>query len=625
MTASTPLARRADPDPSGTTTARRSPKAVLKEVFGFDSFRPLQGEVVEHVAGGGNALVLFPTGRGKSLCFQIPAICRHGVGIVVSPLLALIHDQVEALRQAGVAAAALHSGLGADEAYAVRDAARDGALDLLYVTPERLLTPAFLDFLAGIDIALFAIDEAHCVSQWGHDFRPEYAGLGRLGELFPDIPLIALTATADPRTREDIVRSLRLEDARIFESSFDRPNISYTITERAEPRRQLIDFLARHKGASGIVYCLSRRSVEETAEWLTTKGIRALPYHAGLDGRIRAANQNAFLREDGLVLVATVAFGMGIDKPDVRFVAHMDLPSSVEAYYQETGRAGRDGLPAEAFMVFGTKDVLLRRRMIDEGSAPDTVKRVERAKLEALIGICETCDCRRQAILRHFGEAHPGHCMNCDTCREPVERFDGTVAAQKLLSAIVRTGERFGAGHVADVLMGKPTEKVVRFGHDKLKTFGVGGEMDAKGWGSVLRQLVSLGVVGVDHEAFGALRLEEGAREILKGERPVMLRAARAPARRDRRRGGTAPEADAGTPEAALFEKLREIRAALAREQAVPAYVVFGDAALWSMVAVQPRTLAEMRTVSGVGDEKLKRYGAVFLEVIDGWRGGQDG
>ncbi|WP_075214854.1 DNA helicase RecQ [Mongoliimonas terrestris] len=606
--------------PAAAATGTRDPRDVLKAVFGFASFRPQQEDVVAHVTAGGDALVLFPTGKGKSLCFQIPAIAREGVGIVVSPLVALMHDQVAGLRQAGVKAAALHSALDPEEARTVRDEARAGRLDLLYVTPERLLNPNFLDFLDGGPIALFAIDEAHCVSQWGHDFRPEYAGLGLLAERFPLVPRIALTATADPRTQEDIVRSLRLEGARIFLSSFDRPNIRYTIAERDEPRRQLLDFLANHRGASGIVYRLSRKSVEETAEWLSGKGIRALPYHAGLDRSVRAANQDAFLKEEGLCLVATVAFGMGIDKPDVRYVAHLDLPSSIEAYYQETGRAGRDGLPSDAFMVFGMGDVVTRRRMIDEGNAPDAVKRIERGKLDALIAVCETCDCRRQAILRHFGETYPAPCMNCDTCLTPVAQWDGTEAAQKLLSAILRTGQRFGAGHVIDVLRGKRTDKVAQLRHDEIKTFGVGAELDAKAWQSVLRQLVSAGFVGVNHDAFGALVVLEPARALLKGEAAVTLRKAAAPTPRRRGKGADLRPETVASPDQDLFDRLRACRTALAREQQVPSYIVFGDAALWAMVAAKPRSLDDMAAVSGVGAEKLRRYGAIFLEAVERWR-----
>jgi ATP-dependent DNA helicase RecQ len=593
----------------------RNPRDILATVFGHADFRGQQGEVVEHLTAGGDAVVLFPTGAGKSLCFQIPAIARNGVGIVISPLIALMRDQVEALRQAGVAAAALNSSLSPDESRAVRRALMAGELDLLYVAPERLTTPGFADMLRGVDIALFAIDEAHCVSQWGHDFRPEYRDLARITELFPGVPRIALTATADPTTRDDIIARLQLGDARIFTTSFDRPNIGYAIVERDNARKQLLGFLAAHKGASGIVYCLSRAKVEDTADWLNRQGIRALPYHAGMPSDLRSRNQDAFLREDGLCLVATVAFGMGIDKPDVRYVAHMDLPSSIEAYYQETGRAGRDGLPSDAWMSYGMADAVQRRRMIDEGNAPDEIKRVEHGKLNALLGLCETASCRRQAILNHFGESHPGNCGNCDTCLAPVDTWDGTDAAVKALAAIYRTGQRFGAGHVIDVLGGRTTEKVERFHHDKLPVFGAGKDIDSKSWSSVFRQLTAAGFIIVDHANHGALTLAETARAVFKGERRITLRRDRpkkaADVRRSLANSAVLPEADQ-----LVFDALKSVRLRLAREQGVPPYVVYHDSTLRAMATERPRSLADMAQLPGVGKSKLDRYGQSFLDEL---------
>lgn len=590
-------------------------EAVLKEVFGLPSFRGQQAEIVRHVVQGGDAVVLLPTGAGKSLCYQIPAICRPGVGVVVSPLIALMRDQVEALRQSGVKAAALHSALEPDEARQVRDDLASGNLDLLYVTPERLAGGGFADFLSRQRIALFAIDEAHCVSQWGHDFRPEYLQLAALKERFPGVPRLALTATADPQTRDDLIHRLRLDEARVFSASFDRPNISYTIARKENARRQLRDFLRTRKGESGIVYCLSRKKVEEIAEWLCDEGFPALPYHAGLERDVRDANQDAFLKEESVILVATIAFGMGIDKPDVRFVAHLDLPSSVEAYYQETGRAGRDGLPAAAWMVHGMGDAALRRRMIEESSSPDEVKRVERAKLDALLGICETVACRRQALLAHFGEAHEGECGNCDTCREPAELWDGTEAARKALSAIYRTGQRYGAGHIIDVLLGNLTEKVERGRHQELPTFGIGRELDRKGWQSVFRQLAARGIIAVDHAAYGALTLAESARPVLRGDRRIELRRDTAPSGKRR---GTSGEAEvwASAEDEALFQALRAERLRLAREQGVPPYVIFHDTTLREMTRRRPRSEAALADIPGIGGAKIARYGRAFLTVI---------
>jgi ATP-dependent DNA helicase RecQ len=602
------------------TEGAGNPLDVLKRVYGYSAFRGEQQAVIEHVVAGGDAVVLFPTGAGKSLCFQIPALCRRGVGIVVSPLIALMRDQVEALKQLGIQAAALNSSLTREEAVAVRRALASGALDLLYVTPERAVTDGFAEMIGDVDIALFAIDEAHCVSQWGHDFRPEYRGLDCLASRFPGVPRIALTATADAHTRDDIVERLALTRARVFTSSFDRPNIAYEIVERDQPRQQLLRFLTRFKDASGIVYCLSRAKVEDTAEWLSTQGIRALPYHAGMDRALRDAHQDAFLKEENLCLVATVAFGMGIDKPDVRYVAHLDLPGSVEAYYQETGRAGRDGLPSEVWMAYGMADVIQRRRMIDEGGAPEEIKRIERAKLNALLAICETAGCRRQAILAHFGEAHPGGCGHCDTCLKPVDTWDGTEAAIKALAAVYRTGERFGSGHVIDVLIGTVNEKAERFGHVDMPIFGAGKDLLARTWQSVFRQLLAAGLITVDHTAFGALKLEPEARSVFRRERQVLFRKDRpasGKAARGQKSAAVRERSELAGSDLELFERLRSERLSIAREMDVPPYVVFPDTTLIALAKRRPRNFDELLDIPGIGESKRERYGEAFLAVID--------
>jgi ATP-dependent DNA helicase RecQ len=590
---------------------------TLRHVFGYDAFRGAQGDIVAHVASGGDALVLMPTGGGKSLCYQLPALLREGTAIVVSPLIALMQDQVEALRQLGVRAAFLNSSLDAGAALAVERAFAAGELDLLYVAPERLLTPRFLSLLDEARIALFAIDEAHCVSQWGHDFRPEYRQLTLLHERWPDVPRIALTATADAPTRREIVERLKLDQAQEFVSSFDRPNITYTVVAKQEARRQLLDFLASRRGQSGIVYCLSRRKVEQTAEALRDKGIVALPYHAGLDASVRAEHQRRFLREDGIVMCATIAFGMGIDKPDVRFVAHMDLPKSMEGYYQETGRAGRDGDPADAWMAYGLGDAVLLQRMIEDSESGEERKRLERRKLDALIGFCESTGCRRQSLLAYFGETHAGQCGRCDNCITPPQSWDGTVAAQKALSCVYRTGQRFGAAHVIDVLRGADTQKVHQFGHERLSTYGVGKDLDAKQWRSVFRQLVAGGWLQVDVEGHGALRLTSDSAALLKGERTLTLRAEAERMPRARRES-RAPEGMASMDaEASLrFDALRAWRAAAAREQNVPAYVIFHDATLRQIALVEPSDLDALATISGVGATKLERYGTAVLEAL---------
>ncbi|MEO6517609.1 MAG: DNA helicase RecQ, partial [Pseudoxanthomonas sp.] len=551
-----------------------SPQQLLHRIFGHADFRGPQQAIIEHITSGGDALVLMPTGGGKSLCYQVPALLRDGVGLVISPLIALMQDQVEALRQVGVRAEFLNSTLDAASAARVEQALLAGELDLLYVAPERLLTPRFLSLLDRSPIALFAIDEAHCVSQWGHDFRREYRELTVLHERWPEVPRIALTATADPPTQREIAERLQLEDAQWFVSSFDRPNIRYNVVQKDNGKRQLLDFLATHREEAGIVYCLSRRKVDETAATLAGLGFKALPYHAGLDSQVRAVNQRRFLREDGVVMVATIAFGMGIDKPDVRFVAHMDLPKSLEGYYQETGRAGRDGEPAEAWLCYGLGDMVLLKQMIEQSEAGEERKQLERRKLDQLLGYCESMQCRRQVLLAGFGETYPQPCGNCDNCLQPAASWDATLAAQKALSCVYRTGQRFGAVHLIDVLRGSESERIQQFGHDKLSTYGIGKDLDAKSWRGVFRQLVASGLLAVDSEAFGGLRLTDSSRGVLTGGQIVVLRK-EAPGKKTRERDRGVRTGVAVEPQdLSLFGALRGLRAELAREQNVPAYVI---------------------------------------------------
>jgi ATP-dependent DNA helicase RecQ len=596
---------------------------ILREVFGYDAFRGQQAGIVQHVAEGGDALVLMPTGGGKSLCYQVPALMRPGVGVVISPLIALMQDQVAALREAGVRAEYLNSSLDYREALAIERQARAGELDLLYMAPERLVTERGLALLDDLDIALFAIDEAHCVSQWGHDFRQEYLQLAVLAERYPHVPRIALTATADEATRREMLERLHLTNARVFAQSFDRPNIRYRIAPKDNPRRQLLQLIRdEHPGQAGIVYCLSRKSVEETAAMLVAHGIDALAYHAGFDADERRERQQRFTDEAGVVMVATIAFGMGIDKPDVRFVAHLDLPKSVEGYYQETGRAGRDGLPAEAWMVYGLADVVQQRRLIDLSEADETFKRTANAKLDAMLGLCETAGCRRQYLLAYFGESI-GPCGNCDNCQNPPATYDGTEAAQKLLSCIWRceraSGYGFGAQHIIDVLRGQRTEKVLQRGHDTLSTFGIGADLDEAQWRAVLRQLVTLRFINVDHDNYSVLKLTEDSRAVLRGERRLTLRRDVVPAGTRRRRRGAKADAvpGAATPEEeALFQLLREWRRGVAQEHGVPAYTVLHDATLREIARLKPLDQQSLAQVSGMGTTKLARYGADLIEVV---------
>ncbi|MCQ4294914.1 DNA helicase RecQ [Pseudomonas stutzeri] len=589
---------------------------ILKDVFGYDAFRGNQGAIIERVGSGGDALVLMPTGGGKSLCYQVPALLRDGLAVVVSPLIALMDDQVATLDELGVSAVALNSTLGADEQRDIAERIRRNEIKMLYLAPERLVQPRMLAFLQRLDVALFAIDEAHCVSQWGHDFRPEYMQLGQLAELFPGVPRIALTATADMRTREEIVQRLHLENAERFLSSFDRPNIFYRIVPKEQPRKQLLGFLAERRGDAGIVYCMSRKKVDDFAAYLTEQGFPALPYHAGLPHELRAYHQKRFLNEEGLIMVATIAFGMGIDKPNVRFVAHLDLPKSLEAYYQETGRAGRDGLPADAWMAYGLQDVIFLKQMLNNSEGDERHKRVEQHKLDAMLALCEETRCRRQVLLAYFDEELPKPCGHCDNCVDGVQTWNATEPARQALSAIYRSGQRYGVGHLVDVLLGRDNEKVRGLGHQHLSVFGMGKALAEAEWRSLFRQLVARGLVDVDLEGFGGLRLSDSCRPLLRGEVTLELR-------RDLSSKAPKPAASAASQlvrgeERETWEALRTLRRKLAEEHSVPPYVIFPDATLLEMLRSQPASLSDMAGISGVGARKLERYGQAFLEVLQG-------
>jgi ATP-dependent DNA helicase RecQ len=595
-----------------------NPHTALKEVFGFDDFRGKQLEAIDTALNGHDCVVLMPTGGGKSICYQLPPLLTGGCTVVISPLISLMQDQVASLEQLGVSAASLNSAMDSDAQYRVIEQLAAGELRVLYMAPERLLQPGTLRRLKEATITLIAIDEAHCVSQWGHDFRHDYLELDQLGEHFPGVPRMALTATADERTRQDIALRLKLEDTRWFIDGFDRPNIRYTVRPRTNARQQLEQFLATRNGQAGIVYCMSRRKVEETAEWLVGKGFPALPYHAGLPSEVRTENQHRFQNDEAIIIVATIAFGMGIDKPDVRFVAHLDLPKSIEAYYQETGRAGRDDDPADAWMVYGLQDVVRLRQMLDQSPAEEDHKRIERQKLDTLLGWCESTVCRRQPLLEYFGEHFPTPCGNCDNCLHPPATWDASEEAQKLLSCIYRSGQRFGAAHVIDVLRGADTEKVRSHEHASLSTFGIGAEGSANHWRSVLRQLMVRGAVYADAEQFGALKLSAEARPVLRGEVEVQLREEPVETRTARRKKPTQDIAGTlGTLELEIWERLRACRKRLADEQGVPPYVIFHDRTLHELISVRPTTLEQMLEVTGIGQAKLKRYGDIFLDELN--------
>jgi ATP-dependent DNA helicase RecQ len=590
--------------------------SILQQRYGYDAFRSPQDEVIAQVASGGHAFVLMPTGGGKSLCYQIPSLMREGVGVVVSPLIALMQDQIDALNQLGISAAALNSSLTAEQRSQVKQQLREGSLDLLYVAPERLVMPEFLEYLSQFKIALFAIDEAHCVSQWGHDFRPDYAALSILAERFPEVPRIALTATADAPTRKDIIERLHLSAGKEFISGFDRPNIHYSILPRQTPKKQLLDFLKdRHAEHSGIIYCLSRKKVEETASWLSEQGFTALPYHAGLPAELRQRNQERFLREEKIIIVATIAFGMGIDKPDVRFVVHLNIPKNIEAYYQETGRAGRDGLPSEALMLYGMDDASMQRNWIEDSDSPQDQKRIEHQKLNALLGLCEAAICRRQILLEYFGDQGEP-CGNCDNCDQPPTMFDATIATQKALSAVYRTGQRFGVAYVIDVLLGKTTDRISQFRHDQQSTYGIGTEHSKSQWQHLFRQLVSGGYLQVDISGHGGLSIAKRGQEFLQEKQELFLKALPPKAAKERKLARNSSVALENTHDQALFDQLKTLRAELAREQNVPAYVIFHDRTLMELAKAKPQNTDEMLAINGIGKAKLERYGHAFLQLM---------
>ena len=595
----------------------KSPLSILKHTYGYDQFRGQQAEIIDYIVGGGDAFVLMPTGSGKSLCYQIPAMCREGVGVVVSPLIALMQDQITALEQLGIAAGAINSGMPPAEVFHVKQKLEKNQLDLLYVAPERLVMPEFLDLLDEVKIALFAIDEAHCVSQWGHDFRPDYTALTLLAERFEEIPRVALTATADQATRKDIVERLKLDKGKTFIGGFDRPNIHYSILERNNPKKQVHDFITtNHPKDSGIIYCISRKKVEDMAEWLQKKNIHALPYHAGLPAEVRSKNQDRFLREDKVIIVATIAFGMGIDKPDVRFVAHMNIPKSIEAYYQETGRAGRDGLPSNAYMIYGMDDAVMQRNWIEDSEAPEIQKRIEHQKLNALLGLCEAAICRRQILLEYFDDSGEP-CGNCDTCDTKPETFDGTTPAQMALSAVYRTGQRFGMVYVVDVLLGVAEKRIIQFGHDQQSTFGIGKEWSKPEWQNIFRQLVSRNLLMVDVNEYNGIKITKKGFAFLKRKESIEFRklSLKRKATRNKASRTSKPVLDNVT-EQNLFEKLKEARQVMAKKRRVPAYVIFHDKTLIELAEIRPQSFEEMLEINGIGEAKLKKFGQTLLDVI---------